>query len=354
MNIIEETLLPSGHVWTAVYVENRTEHFEIRTDDESELGYRLLWHETAPLGSSAANFIYLDLSILRGTLTEATATVSVLAQNGISETTRMVQKIKLVTLARKLIHENLFFLPFASELFRLTLDPVKKSDLRALRKLAERNKYWQSMFELLALEVFSAEADVDRPRRYMEQRYGESYEFYPDLRYGEVSMEPIQRIQTESGLRYFTNDLQHWFSMEPYFIAEVLNTEDAEQFFCFMISRYLNAQLRMRACKYCGRYFVLRGKSMQEYCDRPIQGSIHTCKEMGAMKLYDRRKNEDPAVRVYKRSYKTHYARIRYGIITKEEFDAWSRYARLLRDQCMAGELSLEDFDAWLESDPVR
>lgn len=354
MGIIEEMLLPSERVWTAVYVENKTEHYEIRTDNDSELGYHLLWHDTAPLGSTLSDFLYCDLSDLNDALTDAETAVSILVKNEISETSRMVQKVKLVTAARKLIHKNLFLLPFATAMFRLTVDPVKKSDLRTLRKLAERYKGWQTFFELLALEVFSADADIDRSVRYMEQRYGESYAFYPDLKYSEVSVEPIQRIQTKDGLRYYQNDLQHWFSVEPYFVAEVLNTEDADQFFYFMISKYLRAQLRMRSCKYCGRYFVLRKNYNYEYCDRPIEGSIHTCKEMGAMKLYDRRKNEDPAVRAYKRSYKTHYARIGYGRMTRDEFDVWSKLARALRDKCIAGELSLEEFDAWLESDPVR
>ena len=52
-----------------------------------------------------------------------------------------------------------------------------------------------------------------------------------------------------------------------------------------------------------------------------------------------------------KRSYKAHNARIRYGLMTREEFQAWSKEARQKRDRCVAGELSLEEFVAWLDSD---
>ena len=60
---------------------------------------------------------------------------------------------------------------------------------------------------------------------------------------------------------------------------------------------------------------------------------------------------ENPAIREYKRSYKTHNARIRYGLMTREEFTAWSVEAREKRDKCVAGDLPMEEFVAWLNSD---
>lgn len=37
--------------------------------------------------------------------------------------------------------------------------------------------------------------------------------------------------------------------------------------------------------------------------------------------------------------------------MTREEFQEWSQEARQNRDRCVAGELSLEEFVAWLDSD---
>ena len=48
---------------------------------------------------------------------------------------------------------------------------------------------------------------------------------------------------------------------------------------------------------------------------------------------------------------KAHNARIRYGLMTREEFNTWSQEARRKRDDCVAGKLSLEEFVAWLDSD---
>lgn len=53
----------------------------------------------------------------------------------------------------------------------------------------------------------------------------------------------------------------------------------------------------------------------------------------------------------YKRSYKAHNARIRYGLMTREQFNNWSREAREKRDLCVAGKLSLDEFIAWLDRD---
>ncbi len=63
---------------------------------------------------------------------------------------------------------------------------------------------------------------------------------------------------------------------------------------------------------------------------------------------------KNPATREFTRSYKAHNARIRYGLMTREEFDKWAAEAREKRDACVAGKLSLEDFVAWLDSDKQR
>ena len=140
------------------------------------------------------------------------------------------------------------------------------------------------------------------------------------------------------------NDIQDFF-------ADTLNTERAEDFTQFILAEYIRRDLRFRVCKFCGRYFGIMGNTRLEFCDRLIDGSAKTCKEMGSLRLYEKRKLEEPAIKEYKRSYKAHNARIRYGLMTREEFNTWSQEARRKRDDCVAGKLSLEEFVAWLDSD---
>ena len=143
------------------------------------------------------------------------------------------------------------------------------------------------------------------------------------------------------------NDIQDFF-------ADTLNTERAEDFTQFILAEYIRRDLRFRVCKFCGRCFGIMGNTRLEFCDRLIDGSTKTCKEMGSLRLYEKRKLEEPAIKEYKRSYKAHNARIRYGLMTREEFNTWSQEARRKRDDCVAGKLSLEEFVAWLDSDRQR
>ena len=138
------------------------------------------------------------------------------------------------------------------------------------------------------------------------------------------------------------------------FSAEVLNTESVSDLICFLLCRYLDMNLRFRTCKFCGKLFGVTGNYKSEYCSRVISGSEKTCKEMGSVRLYEKKIFSEPAIKEYKRSYKAHNARIRYGLMTREEFDKWSAEAREKRDACVAGKLPLEDFVAWLDSDKQR
>ena len=143
------------------------------------------------------------------------------------------------------------------------------------------------------------------------------------------------------------NDIQDFF-------ADTLNTERVEDFTQFILAEYIRRDLRFRVCKFCGRYFGIMGNTRLEFCDRLIDGSTKTCKEMGSLRLYEKRKLEEPAIKEYKRSYKAHNARVRYGTMTKAEFTAWSKEARAKRADCIAGKLPLEEFVAWLDSDRQR
>ena len=92
-----------------------------------------------------------------------------------------------------------------------------------------------------------------------------------------------------------------------------------------LLCRYLEANLRFHACKFCGKLFgVTGGLQTREYCSRVIPGSEKTCKEMGSVRLYEKKIFSEPAIKEYKRSYKAHNARVRYGTMTKAEFTAWS------------------------------
>ncbi len=86
-----------------------------------------------------------------------------------------------------------------------------------------------------------------------------------------------------------------------------------------------------------------------EYCDRPFDSAGRTCKKIGALRLWEKKKKENPAFRAYSKAYKKRFAWIKYGKITQEAFYEWSEQARKMREQCASGKISLEDFNEWLE-----
>ena len=52
---------------------------------------------------------------------------------------------------------------------------------------------------------------------------------------------------------------------------------------------------------------------------------------------------------VYRKAYKTHYARIRSGYMTRDEFDAWKDEATGKREDVEAGRLDFSDYTLWLK-----
>lgn len=74
----------------------------------------------------------------------------------------------------------------------------------------------------------------------------------------------------------------------------------------------------------------------------------------GALELASERDNYERVpmnLEAYRKEYKKRFAWIKAGRITAEAFYCWSRQAREKRDECKQGQLSLEEFQAWLKKE---
>ncbi len=111
----------------------------------------------------------------------------------------------------------------------------------------------------------------------------------------------------------------------------------------------LRMNLRMKRCKNCGRYFVLKGNYPTDYCDKIPQGESKSCQTIAATGKYAQKLNECPPLAIYNKEYKRLHGRMSSGKITHEQFNTWKSKAKLLRDQCAQGLVSEEDFRAWLD-----
>ena len=141
------------------------------------------------------------------------------------------------------------------------------------------------------------------------------------------------------------------FNNEKSELCQVIYPTSINDIIYYLAMQQILHETRYNVCKNCGRYFVIIGHKGAEYCERFIDDSGKTCKDIGAMTKYRNKKNEDPIFKAYNKAYKTNNARIRYGKITREMFKDWSKNARIMRDKCYGGEFTLEEFVYWLESD---
>ena len=116
------------------------------------------------------------------------------------------------------------------------------------------------------------------------------------------------------------------------------------------------ADLPYRICGYCGKYFIVRGRRDVKYCDRIPEGEIQPCEEIGAIRVYQNKITGDPIHRIFNTAYKRMSSRLNYQKckISPDEFYDWSERAREMRQKCLDGEITLEEFNTWLGNKPLR
>lgn len=131
--------------------------------------------------------------------------------------------------------------------------------------------------------------------------------------------------------------------------TEVLYPKDIYDIIDYFVRECVKREQRFRICKNCGKYFALTGYINTEYCDRPFDSAGRTCKEIGALHIWEKKKAENPALKVYSKAYKKRFAWIKYGKITKEDFYKWAEKAREKRELCLKGSMALEEFRNWLD-----
>lgn len=182
-----------------------------------------------------------------------------------------------------------------------------------------------------------------------------------NLNYGRISYEQV-RFGYTGPFKYDSIGRKLYLEQHPTkeqltepFYTEVLHTDSVKDLISFMLVSYIKHGIRFRQCKYCGKYFGIVGNYNTEYCTREVlQAGGKTCKDLGSLRIYEKRLMESPVVREYKRSYKAHNARVSKGMMTRDEFNAWSVEAREKRDMCLRGEYDFEEFVEWLDSDRMR
>ena len=96
------------------------------------------------------------------------------------------------------------------------------------------------------------------------------------------------------------------------------------------------------------RYFAISRSAKAEYCDTFPDENGRTCRNVGAITAWTKKRESDDVFMTYRREYKKRFARIRSGTLLPEDFYRWSEQARQKKDQLEAGEIDVDTFLAWL------
>lgn len=135
--------------------------------------------------------------------------------------------------------------------------------------------------------------------------------------------------------------------------------QSLNEFLYFEFTELLKQGLRVRKCRNCGRYFVLKSKHETFYCDRTAENGL-TCKAIGNKAEYLKKLAEDAPLLDYERIYKAHYAKMmrdeakempaddKIGAARKA-FTFWAETAKETRQQYVAGGISETEFAKKLE-----
>ena len=131
--------------------------------------------------------------------------------------------------------------------------------------------------------------------------------------------------------------------------AEVLYPNHILDLIDFALCTCVQQRILVRKCKNCGRYFALTGRVSAEYCERPRSTTTILCRDTGAFHQWNKGKEDDLVFKEYRREYKRRFAWIKAGRVTAEEFYLWSEQAREKKRECDSGQITLEEYAAWLK-----
>lgn len=109
----------------------------------------------------------------------------------------------------------------------------------------------------------------------------------------------------------------------------------------------LSANITILKCRHCGQYFISKNPTAI-YCRNTPNGEEFPCNVIGP-RYRSNNKNYSKIYYVYTKAYNTHYARVRRGKITKDDFDKWRNVAIDKFSMAKTGLLDISEFEDWLK-----
>jgi len=137
-------------------------------------------------------------------------------------------------------------------------------------------------------------------------------------------------------------------------IVEMVEIDTFSDLIRFDIYNIVKSGLHFKRCRYCGEYFIPRGRTDIEYCNRIKTGEKKRCSEIGAFRVRNVKLKQDPIHKAYIQAYHRMDSRKRQGSLSLEKFKEWNWQALDRRDKCLAGEINMEEYQEWLDRMKIR
>lgn len=165
-----------------------------------------------------------------------------------------------------------------------------------------------------------------------------------------------RKIKTTPGIK----ELAEKFNITPEKLKEELVTpiyldtyyhfSTVAQILELEFTKMLEMDISFRKCKWCGKYFIVKGNHGTKYCDRVPEGKTQSCQKLAALDEYKKKNANNEAKKVYDKYYKRYHARIATRQIKEPEFNQWRYKAITMRDDCNDGKISLQEYIDWNEA----
>lgn len=195
------------------------------------------------------------------------------------------------------------------------------------------------------------------------------YEYQYIFDYPELERKPLSKYFSAAQLidvedEEYENDELRAFCVKHHVLPEEIDAimertcdpmtrfqcSSIEDMLMFEFWEMLTKSVRLRKCKRCGKYFIMKGNYDTNYCDRVTEGETRNCQELAAQENYKKKMADNAAIPLYQKYYKRYAARVRVRQIKEPDFKKWKYQAMTKRDECTDGKITLTEFEAWLEA----
>ncbi len=163
---------------------------------------------------------------------------------------------------------------------------------------------------------------------------GASYYYDQELKYTQIILPIIKPEVIKSIKENDIDDLviKYFQTMKPFQIT-ALECATPKDIAFYELYHMLKLDIKMKKCKNCGKYFILKGDYNTDYCDRIPLGEKFTCKKIAAIKARKDKISTNPILKEYEKAYKRKYAQVSNKRLSNEEFRLWVEEAAAKRNE---------------------